>query len=1123
MWNDGSGGEINSTIQTYNFAQNLLDKFGQGVLIAGRDRFNRELGGDKRFYAILECPDLFEGADIPSVLAFFLNRERKTENPYTDVVERAALPFRFESIILARDNTHYIYDSYSRTSVESMIETWDMIRDEYKRRYHRGLTEAKFSIDIQDGKIKVSLNPYQKVALSKSNQLRMIEMLDNQSAEYFALNRTDWNQVRILIETNVISASPNFLSDVKNLLQDLEIKICPLYPVKPQQRLGFLADVNSIKCKLTDDEKGFIAGDDYTLFVNSKVCESRYTATKLDKNREPYEVKKLKEWKMLEIRIGEHKFSETDADIQYIIDHFHVPDPGDVARNFPDEIQKFLDLLTQIEAEHDDWNFMRFQKDDLSRLLLKRGGLLSWEQGLGKTLGGLAFAEAAHRLGAEDKALFIIPQDLIPQWQREAKKFFDHELTVISNIPEARAVRDHLRSGGTGWYVTYYEAISRNGRKFELLPPIEFNGPNPRAGKKIYDPETHEHHLQPDVIKLHSSEFCPSCYEPNLHGNWNPGSGICMECGYKHRKLNIKAAYSQLTTAFKHGTVVIDEGTKIKSNNSLMSKSVRGIRAAYKLILTGTPIKNYIPDAFWLLWWSLGNASSRFPYDYAGGFTKFAKDFAVSEYSLDTYGSKKSCKILPEVANLSMLWRLLCSSIIRRRKEETGEQLVEKKLVPVICPPGTQQTEMYKKWLQGFTPYFCETHPESNIAQYPDLVERNAAILGQLWKLEFSSILPEAEPDGYYPRGSNWTPANLKVLELASEHAKKGDKVLIGSSLMAHGKWIADNLARRGIPAVHIVEVTKDGDLKTKAPAKRASAVNDFCNNGVPVLCASVQSMQLGHNLDAANVVIYHGLPWDYSSFDQFTARVHRLTSTKPVTIYVVMTDSTVDLRKWDLLQKKGAASELAIDGELFAKNEEQVPLQVILDELKDKGIKPDTTISENAIREQWLPKNAAYSSEPKSQYHEFYLRIQDLIGDRSEKFKKDGFIKLEASGFMNLNIDRLGSYRIAMAHNYIQNGDVCPDPDMEISINHQYKTARPDTYQDVYRFDQVDGDPNMQRKLDEFFAFWLKNLFAQGFARKEESQSQSTYKSDLFAPTERREWKETPKSQSSPVQLSLL
>jgi len=36
--------------------------------------------------------------------------------------------------------------------------------------------------------------------------------------------------------------------------------------------------------------------------------------------------------------------------------------------------------------------------------------------------------------------------------------------------------------------------------------------------------------------------------------------------------------------------------------------------------------------------------------------------------------------------------------------------------------------------------------------------------------------------------------------------------------------------------------------------------------------------------------VILKGLPWDFATFDQFIARVHRLTSQKPVVVYVVLT-----------------------------------------------------------------------------------------------------------------------------------------------------------------------------------------------------------------------------------------
>jgi SNF2 family DNA or RNA helicase len=236
-------------------------------------------------------------------------------------------------------------------------------------------------------------------------------------------------------------------------------------------------------------------------------------------------------------------------------------------------------------------------------------------------------------------------------------------------------------------------------------------------------------------------------------------------------------------------------------------------------------------------------------------------------------------------------------------------------------------------------------------------VERSAAILGQLWKLEFSSVLPQAEPSGYYSHSPNWTPANLKVLELAYQHVQKGDKVLIGSDLMAYGKWVAEQLnIKDSVNAIHIVEESKTtGQLQTKSPKKRANIVYDFRSDSANVLCASLNAMNLGHNLDMANVVILKGLPWDFATFDQFIARVHRLTSKRPVTVYVVLTEGSVDERKWQLLNDKSAAAQLALDGRLFEQDEEEIDLQKILDELKEQGVMVDSVVPEELVKQQWM------------------------------------------------------------------------------------------------------------------------------------------------------------------------
>jgi len=962
MWHDETfGGDINSTVLSYLYALQLIPSYGQGMLMAGHDRLIREImprKESKKIYAIIQVPDMFDNADILTAMAFFTHTPIEGE-PWTHKCMRADLSSLSLSMditkrrSIAQQYTTYTTGAYT---LAALNEAFDALREEYQRRYSKTGKQAEYTIDM-DTTLDVSLNPYQKIMLSNQSKLMLIEGLKGQTVNYFALNPKTWQTLKELEGENLITISPAAQEGIQEVIRQADKQICPLYPVKPQQRLGFLADVDQILCTSSDPEKEFKEGEKYPIDVRTDITKEHYIEQKLDKEGNPNEIHKTKERRLLRIAINETVFDESKEDIEYLIGHFDIPDPGDLVSRYPDAFGQTQTLLQSIEQGF-DFTLKEFQREDLGRLLIKGSGLLSWEQGLGKTLGGLVFTEACKLRGAEDKALFIVPQDIIPQWQREAEKFFGRELTIIRSVVEARQAVRNLQNGGSGWYITYYEAVSRNGKAFKLLPEIESKVPHPRAGRDFYNHDTQQIEQHPEYHTISSKEFCPSCGEQAQQGKWYPRRGVCEECKYTHISLKVKPAYRHLTKAFKNGVIIIDEGTKIKGHDTLMSKSVRGLKARHKLLLTGTPIKNYVPDAFWPLWWALGNNSPRFPFNYANGAQRFAEEFAVIEYRTDRWGRKEGGnKILPEVSNLSILWRLLCSSIVRRRKEETGEAIVPRTFRPVVCPFGQQQKEMYEKWLYNFSSYFIATYPDKPISQYPELIDRAAAILGQFWKLEFASVLPEAEPSGYFSRSENWTPANLKVLELTQQHVQQGDKVLIGSDLMAYGRWIADQLNEKDdVQAVHITEQSKKtGKLQTKNPRKRAGLVHDFRNNGTNVLCASFNAMNLGHNLDMANVVILKGLPWDFATFDQFIARVHRLTSTKPVTVYVVLTEGSVDERKWQLLNEKSAAAQLALDGRLFEQAEERIDLQKILEELKEQGIAiKSNLVPENSVKRQW-------------------------------------------------------------------------------------------------------------------------------------------------------------------------
>jgi uncharacterized protein YqiB (DUF1249 family) len=105
--------------------------------------------------------------------------------------------------------------------------------------------------------------------------------------------------------------------------------------------------------------------------------------------------------------------------------------------------------------------------------------------------------------------------------------------------------------------------------------------------------------------------------------------------------------------------------------------------------------------------------------------------------------------------------------------------------------------------------------------------------------------------------------------------------------------------------------------------------------------------------------------------------------------------------------------------------------------------------------------------------------------------------MKLKSDGFMDLNLDRLCDendvFTIAMAHNYIQNGDVMADPDMVIRIYPSMKMAEALSFrqdggiqinQSVYT--EINGQkmvsPRLKKELNTFLSGWLLNLKKQGF-----------------------------------------
>jgi hypothetical protein len=187
--------------------------------------------------------------------------------------------------------------------------------------------------------------------------------------------------------------------------------------------------------------------------------------------------------------------------------------------------------------------------------------------------------------------------------------------------------------------------------------------------------------------------------------------------------------------------------------------------------------------------------------------------------------------------------------------------------------------------------------------------------------------------------------------------ADEGRKVVIFSAVKQHSYWLTGVLNRIGYPALSVVE-ERGGHIQTISPTGRADLVRDFVDDGFPILCASIHAMNLGHNLDCASAVIVNGLPWDFATFDQAINRVHRITSKRPVDIYIaqsVIRDDTDDFRLGAsldqkmrrLIRDKGESSALALDGTLPERDEITINLQDFLADLAKSWKEPLDTLDE--------------------------------------------------------------------------------------------------------------------------------------------------------------------------------
>lgn len=148
-----------------------------------------------------------------------------------------------------------------------------------------------------------------------------------------------------------------------------------------------------------------------------------------------------------------------------------------------------------------------------------------------------------------------------------------------------------------------------------------------------------------------------------------------------------------------------------------------------------------------------------------------------------------------------------------------------------------------------------------------------------------------------------------RLVEIVEEAAANDRKVIVFSYFLAVLDCVHRTVGERSV-----------GVIKGAVPGpERQALVDEFtARSGPAVLVSQFEAGGQGLNIQAASVVILTEPQWKPTIEEQAIARCHRMGQVRPVDVYRILADDSVDLRMLEILEgKKGLFDEYARPSDL--------------------------------------------------------------------------------------------------------------------------------------------------------------------------------------------------------------
>ncbi len=320
--------------------------------------------------------------------------------------------------------------------------------------------------------------------------------------------------------------------------------------------------------------------------------------------------------------------------------------------------------------------------------------------------------------------------------------------------------------------------------------------------------------------------------------------------------------------------IVFDEAQALKNAKTLRSKSSAKLISDSKIALTGTPIENSLEDL-----WSIFNIINP---GLLGSLDNFNDKFNLS--------NNESAPIRNKAR--STLRSLVKPFILRRTKSAVLDELPARTEQTIIIEPNKEERALYEAIRIQALKKIEEAQKEksSNASKF--------FVLAELTRLRRACCNPKLiDPNTELESSKLAT-----LLELIKELRQNNHQALIFSQFTSHLKIIYSEIQKLGMDVLYL-----DGSTQEK---KRAELVQAFQSGKADIFCISLKAGGQGLNLTAADYVIHVDPWWNPAVEDQASDRAHRMGQTRPVTVYRLIMQDSVEEKILNLHANKRELAE---------------------------------------------------------------------------------------------------------------------------------------------------------------------------------------------------------------------